>query len=73
MQSWTKGVFSELLSDVGWDEELNELTVTFAKSGKTAAYQGFDEETAHRLSRAASAGSMFLSEIKPYASAWRYI
>lgn len=73
MASWSKPVFSSLLSEVGWDEENQELTVTFAKSGKTAAYKGFDEGKAISLSHAASAGGTFLAEIKPFASAWRYI
>ena len=72
MASWTKSVFSSLLSDVGWDEDNQELTVTFAKNGKTAAYKGFDEGVAMNLSHAPSAGSMFLHEIKPFAESWRY-
>lgn len=62
-----------MISEVGWNDETEELTVTFAKSGKTAAYKGFDEGTADQLSRAPSVGSMFLAEIKPFASAWRYV
>jgi hypothetical protein len=73
MPTWTKQVFSEMVSEVGWDEETQELLVTFAKKGKTAAYKGFDEGTAEQLSRAPSVGSMFLSEIKPFASNWRYV
>jgi hypothetical protein len=71
--SWSKSVYSSLLSEVGWDEANQELTVTFAKNGKTAAYKGFDEGKATELSHAPSAGSMFLHEIKPFASAWRYV
>ena len=73
MPAWSKPVFSSLLSEVGWDDETEELTVTFAKNGKTAAYKGFDEATAENLRRAPSAGSMFLNEIKPFAKDWRYI
>ena len=71
--SWTKPVFSSLLSEVGWDDENQELTVTFTKNGKTAAYKGFDEGKAAELSNAASAWQMFLGEIKPFASGWRYV
>ncbi len=71
--SWSKPVFSSLVSEVGWDEDNQELLVTFAKSGKTAAYKGFDEGKADDLRRAPSVGSMFLSEIKPFASSWRYV
>jgi KTSC domain len=71
--SWSKQVLSEMVSDVGWDDETQELLVTFIKKGRTAAYKGFDEDTADKLSRAASVGGMFLSEIKPFADSWRYI
>ena len=71
--AWSKPVLSSLVSEVGWDETTEELTVTFAKSGKTAAYKGFDEGTDDGLRRAPSVGQMFLSEIKPFASAWRYV
>jgi hypothetical protein len=73
MPSWSKSVYSSLLSEVGWDEANQELTVTFAKNGKTAAYKGFDEGKATELSYAPSAGSMFLHEIKPFAESWRYV
>ena len=71
--SWSRSVFSEMVSDVGWDPETEEILVTFKKGGKTAAYKGFDEGTAEQLSKAPSVGGMFLSEIKPFASAWRYV
>jgi KTSC domain len=70
---WSKQVFSEMISEVGWDDENQELLVTFLKKGRTAAYKGFDEGMADRLSKAASVGGMFLSEIKPFASDWRYV
>ena len=71
--AWSKSVFSEMVSEVGWNDETEELTVRFKKNGKTAAYKGFDEVTADQLSRAASVGGMFLSDIKPFASDWRYV
>jgi KTSC domain len=71
--SWSKQVFSEMISEVGWDDENQELLVTFLKKGRTAAYKGFDEGTADRLSKAASVGGMFLSEIKPFVESWRYV
>lgn len=73
MPTWSKSVFSEMVSEVAWDEEQQELLVTFKKNGKTAAYKGFDEGTAEQLSRAPSVGSMFLNEIKPFAENWRYV
>jgi hypothetical protein len=68
-----KPVFSEMVSEVGWDDETQELKVRFKKNGKTAAYKGFDEGMADRLSKAASVGGMFLSDIKPFAEDWRYV
>lgn len=62
-----------MVSEVGWDDETQELLVTFKKKGRTAAYKGFDEGKALELSHAASVGSMFLSEIKPFADSWRYV
>ena len=71
--AWNRSVISEMVSEVGWNDETEELLVTFKKNGKTAAYKGFDEETAARLSKAYSVGTMFLSEIKPFAGQWRYV
>jgi len=71
--SWTKPVFSEMIEEVGWDDETQEVTVRFKKKGKTAAYKGFDEGKAEELSKAPSVGSMFLSDIKPFADSWRYV
>jgi KTSC domain len=70
---WMKSVLSDMVDEVGWNEETEEVLVKFKKNGKTAAYKGFDEGTADVLSRAASVGSMFLSEIKGFASDWRYV
>ena len=73
MSGWMKSVFSEMVSEVGWDPETQEILVTFKKKGRTAAYKGFDEGDAERLSHAASVGGMFLDEIKPFANSWRYV
>ena len=73
MPTWSKQVLSEMISEVGWNEETQELTVTFLKKGRTAAYKGFDEGVATALAHAPSVGQMFLSEIKPFADSWKYI
>jgi KTSC domain len=70
---WMKSVLSDMVDEVGWNEETEEVLVKFKKNGKTAAYKGFDEGTADILSRAGSVGGMFLSEIKPFAESWRYV
>jgi len=69
---WMKPVFSDMISEVGWDPETQELLVRFRKNGKTAGYKGADEGTADVLSRAPSVGQMFLSEIRPFYQDWRY-
>ena len=73
MAGWMKSVFSEMVSEVGWDPETEEILVTFKKKGRTAAYKGFDEGVAERLSHAASVGEMLWAEIKPFADSWRYV
>lgn len=70
---WMKSVLSDMVAEVGWNEETEEVLVRFKKNGKTAAYKGFDEGVADTLSKAASVGGMFLSEIKPFADSWRYV
>lgn len=71
--SWMRPVFSSMVSEVGWDSETEELLIRFAKNGKTAAYKGADEGLAELLSRAPSVGQMFLSEVKPFYSDFRYV
>lgn len=61
--SWNKQVFSSMISNVGFDDEAKEMTVTF-KNGKTCAYQGPSEELALELSRAPSVGEMFNAQVK---------
>jgi len=62
-----------MISEIGYDSETEELLVKFAKSGKIAAYKGASEGLAEDLSNAASVGSMFLSDVKPFYSDWRYV
>lgn len=73
MPTWMKPVFSSMISEVGYDSETEELLVKFAKNGKTAAYKGPSEGLAEDLSRAPSVGQMFLSEVKPFYTNFRYI
>lgn len=70
---WMRSVLSDMVAEVGWDPETEEILVRFKKGGKTAAYKGFDEGKADELRKAGSVGSMFLSEIKPFADSWRYV
>lgn len=61
--SWNKQVFSSMITNVGFDDENNELLVTFT-NGKTCAYQNATEELALDLSRAPSVGEMFNAQVK---------
>ena len=69
--SWNKAVFSSMVTNVGYDDETKEMTVTFT-NGKTAAYKGVPEEKALELSTAPSVGSMLNAEIKGQYS-FRYV
>jgi len=61
--SWDQSVFSSNVERVGFDDNTQEMTVTW-KSGKVSAYQGVPEETALRCANAPSVGSFLNSEIK---------
>jgi hypothetical protein len=69
--SWSKAVYSSNVSEVGYDEETQELLVTW-KSGRVSAYAGVPEEVAVELSNAPSVGTMMNSTIKPMY-AHRYV
>jgi hypothetical protein len=69
--SWSQQVFSSSVTEVGYDDETEELLVTW-KNGRTSAYKGVSEEKAQELANAPSVGSMIHSEIKPSYS-HRYV
>jgi hypothetical protein len=60
-----------MVTNVGYDEESKEMTVTFT-NGKTCAYAGVPEEVALQLSVAPSVGSMLNEQIKGQYS-FRYV
>lgn len=75
MPAWTKPVFSKMVSDVGWEGEdplSGTMLVTFAKSGKTAAYSGVPEGVAIQMTKSPSVGTMMNEEIKGQYS-FRYV
>ena len=41
-EGWMKSVLSDMVAEVGWNPDTEELLVHFKKNGKTAAYKGFD-------------------------------
>ena len=63
MPSWTQSVFSEMVSEVSYDPDTQEMTVAF-KSGGEYIYDGVPEEVATQLANAASVGRMLNSDIK---------
>lgn len=62
--SWNKSVYSEMVSDVGYDSDSNSLLITWKKSGKVSAYAGVTEEKALECANAPSVGTFVNSEIK---------
>ena len=63
--SWSKSVFSSNVSEIGYDDETQELLVTW-KNGRKSAYAGVPEGLADQVSRAGSVGGMLNSDIKPF-------
>lgn len=64
MSKWEQPTYSTMVQSVGYDDETNELIVTF-NNGKSYVYQGVPEELAVQLANAPSVGQMLNSEIKP--------
>ena len=69
--SWSRGVFSSNVTEIGYDSETNELLVTW-KNGRRSAYAGVPEGLADQVSRAPSVGEMLNSDIKSVYS-HRYV
>ena len=65
MSAWTKSVYSSMVSEVGYDPETKELSITWTR-GKRSIYSGVPEELAVDLSNAASVGTMLNQEIKNF-------
>lgn len=65
--SWSKAVFSSMVSEVAWSDEGEkpELLVTFSRGGR-GIYEGVPEDEAIALSKAASVGQYLNSTIKPF-------
>ena len=60
-----KSVNSSLLSEVGYDADLEKLTVIFKKTGGRYVYSGVPQETYDAMMAAGSVGGYFLKNIKP--------
>ena len=61
--SWSQNVYSSNVSEVGYDDQLEAMTVTW-KSGKTSAYFGVPEEKAREIANAPSVGKAINQDIK---------
>lgn len=62
--SWSTPVYSSNVAEVGYDEEMGGMLITW-NSGKRSLYSGVPEELALEVSKAPSVGSMLNAEIKP--------
>lgn len=69
--SWSRTVYSSMVSEVAYDDERQALRVTFVR-GKTAEYAGVPEDKALELANAPSVGNYLNTEIKPYYQ-FRYV
>ena len=58
-------VDSTLLSEVGYDPDLEKLTVIFKKTGGRYVYSGVPQETYDAMMAAGSVGGYFLKNVKP--------
>ncbi len=62
--SWTQPVYSTMVASVGYDDEANELQVTWIKGGKTTIYANVPEELAREVANAPSVGTAINTMIK---------
>ena len=62
---WSQPVYSSNVQEVGYDEEKQELYITWTR-GKRSIYSGVPEELAVQLAHAPSVGTMLNQEIKHY-------
>lgn len=60
---WNQSVFSSNVESVGFDDNTNEMTVTW-KSGRVSAYTGVTEDLALQVANAPSVGGALNSMIK---------
>lgn len=65
--SWSQSVFSSVATEVSYDSETQELSVTW-KNGRVSIYEGVPESVARDLANAPSAGQALNQEIKPFYS-----
>jgi hypothetical protein len=61
--SWSQQVYSSHVAEIGWNDETNELVVTW-QSGKVSAYAGVGEELARQIANAPSVGVALNSQVK---------
>jgi hypothetical protein len=61
--SWSRSVYSTNVSEVAYDSEAQEMTVTW-KSGKVSVYSGVPELLADRVSKAPSVSQAINTSIK---------
>ena len=64
--SWSRSVFSSMVSEVGYDSDAKEMLVTWVKSRRTTAYEGVPEDVADACSRAPSVGQYINTQIKGF-------
>jgi hypothetical protein len=61
--SWSKQVFSSMVQEIAWEDETQEMVITY-NNGQRYAYSGLDEGTAVEGSKAPSVGRWVNTEVK---------
>ena len=69
--SWEQSVYSSNVASVGWNDDTQEIIVTW-QNGRRSAYSGGSEELAQQAANAASVGQFVNAEIKNQLS-HRYV
>lgn len=60
-----RDVYSSSANRVGYDPDLRELYVEWARFGRVSVYEGVEPEVFDKLSKAPSVGTMLFEDIKP--------
>ena len=64
--SWMRSVYSDMVAEVGWSDDGQEVLIKWKKSGRVSAYAGASEDVAEACANAPSVGQFVNSEIKPF-------
>ena len=64
--SWSRDVFSSMVSDISYDDEKMEMTVRWLRGRRSSIFEGVPEDVALEAAKAASVGVYINEELKPF-------